>query len=185
MADESTEPTGDEQEDGEQENPEEEQDLNPDDIEPEVRLKEDKPDGDKPDENEEVDPEDKKTIEKVVDSRLKSATKGLDSMRDQVEVDAFLRSKPEMGRYRDVALKYMAHPAYKNIPVHNIMAMVSAKDQQKLGAEKEREAAQKAEASKNPGSGARKQGGGAVDWGRASKDEVSAKMAEVLGRQGQ
>jgi hypothetical protein len=78
----------------------------------------------------------------------------------------------------------MKHPAYKNIPVKNIAAIVAARDLQKIGAMKEREAQRKANETRGGGSSARPTPGAGKDWHRAPKAEVEAKKAEVLGRQG-
>ena len=78
-------------------------------------------------------------------------------------------------------LKYMQNDAYKNIPVKNIAAMVSSGDQQKLGAQKERLAADRAGKTRDPSGSARKPGAGKVDWGTAPKAAFDKKMAEVKG----
>lgn len=158
---------------------EEEEEPEADDVEPETRtrVKEDK---DKGDEDDEVDPDDEAAISKVVAKQLKEA--GVGDAKDQLEVDAFIRSKPEMGKYRAVALKYMSNPAYSNIPAHNIMAMVSAKDQQKIGAQKEREAAEKAKDTQGGGTTVRKTKAGAIDWSKATQEEIDQKKAEIFDR---
>ena len=111
-------------------------------VEPEIRTpaqkKEEKT------EEEEINPDDEQVIKKVVEKRIKPVADILQRVKDEQEVDAFLRVKPELSKYRDVIIKYVQHPAYANIPVYNIAAMVTAKDLQALGAEKEREAAKKA-----------------------------------------
>jgi len=153
----------------------EEEVKDPEDIEIETRqaLKEAK---DKDDD--EVDPDDEKVIEKIVAKKLKEA--GLSTTKDQVEVDAYLRANPDFGKYRSVMLKYLAHPAYRNIPVSNVAAIVAAKDMQKLGAKKEREVSKKAKATQSGGSSARKADGGKIDWFKASSKEVEAEVSKVL-----
>jgi len=154
-----------------------EEEPNLDDIEPEVRSEKKKEEG-KPggDEDDEIDPDDEKTIGKVVKKQLTGVTAQLEKVQrltDEAEVTAFIQVKPEYGKYRGVILKYLAHPDYKNIPVHNIAAIVASKDLQKLGAQKEREAAQKAKDTQGGGSTARK-AGGKTDWHTASKEEFEA-----------
>ena len=61
--------------------------------------------------------------------------------------------------------------------------MVAAGDLQKMGAQKEREAAAAAAATQNKGSQVRK-GGGKVDWVNAPKDQYELQRSQVLGRQG-
>ena len=137
------------------------------------------------DEDEEITPEDEKTISKIIDKKTSGVLSKLQKIENQTDVDAFINSKPEFGKYRSAALKYMEHPAYSNIPVHNIMAIVASKDLQKIGAEKERKAAKDAAGTHSPGTTVREPGkGGKVDWSKASKEEVAAKRAEILGQQG-
>ena len=152
-------------------------------IKPETRTKvKKKPIEPEPGEGEEVDPEDEKAIGRIVEKKMEAVAKDLGATKDQLEVDGFLRDKPEYSKYRGAMLKYMKHPAYKNIPAHNIAAMVAAKDQQSIGAKKEREAAAKAKETEGGGVSARKPSGGKVDWSKASKEDVEAQRNKVLGR---
>jgi len=162
----------------------------PEDVEPETRTpaekakaktKEDEAEGD---EDEEINPDDEKTITKVVDKRVDSLARELAATKDQVEVDSFIRANPEYEKYRGSMLKFIGHPAYRNIPVNNIAAIVASKDQQKIGAAKEREADKKAKDTQAGGSNARKQEGGKVDWSTASKEDLEAQKAKVFGREG-
>jgi len=160
-----------------------EEPIDADEVKVETRTEpKKKPEEPEPDE-EEVDPEDEKTIGKIVDKRLGAVTDDLRATKDQLEVDALLRDRPELSKYRGVILKHMKHPAYQNIPAHNIAAMVAAKDQQAIGAKKEREAADKANKTKGGGTSARKPGGGAIDWAKATPEEVAAQKNKILGRQ--
>jgi len=168
---------------------EEEKEIDLEKVTPESREGEPeppKPDV-KPDEEEDVAPEDEEAIGKVVDKRIEPITKALgevQKIKDQAEVDSFIRVKPEFEKYRAVALKYMAHPAYKNVPVNNIMSIVAGKDLQKLGAQKERDAKKKADDTKSPGDPVREPGKGKVDWKKAPKADFDAQRQKVLGQQG-
>jgi len=148
-----------------------EEEINSEDIEVEVRRKE----IEKKKEEEEVNPEDEETIGKVVEKRVKP-------LEDEIEVNAFLQAKPEFSKYKSAILKYMSHEAYKNVPVHGIVAIVAAKDMQQLGAKKEREARKRVEDTKNLGNSVRKGGSGGIDWLNATKDDYEAQKAKVLGR---
>lgn len=160
----------------------EDEEINPDDVEIPTRNIKGKKDSDDEDDDEDLDPEDAKKIDRVVAKRLRE--EGFTGTKDQIEVDAFIRSKPEFGKYRAVTLKYMSHPDYKNIPVDNIMAIVSAKDMQALGAQKEREAAKKAKDTQSgKGTTVRTPSKG-VDWSNMPKEDFEAQRAKVLGRQG-
>ncbi len=133
--------------------------------------------GEEPD----IDPDDERTIGKIVDQRLKDA--GVGGTRDQLEVDSYIRDHPEYSKYRATTLKYMAHPSYANIPAHNIMAIVASKDQQAIGAQKEREAQKKAKDTQGGGGTARTHQG-KIDWSTATPEEFEAQKAKVLGRMG-
>lgn len=159
---------------------EEEKDLNPDEIEIETRKTRTNDESD--DDDEDLDPEDAKKIEKIVAKRLRE--EGVTGTKDQIEVDSFLRSKPEFSKYRAVALKYMEHPDYKNIPVHNIMAIVSAKDMQAIGAQKERQASARAKDTQSNKGTAVRQSSKTFDWKNAPRADFEAQKAKVLGRQG-
>ncbi len=161
---------------------EEEEEPAPEDVEPETRTKPIEKPEKKEEEEEEVDPDDEAAIGKVVDKRLGQVTEDLRTTKDQMEVDAFIRDNPDYSKYRTLALKYMKNSAYGNIPAHNIMAIVAGKDQQKIGAKKEREAEEKAKDTQGGGTSVRKPKGGGVDWGKASTKEVDAKKAEIFDR---
>jgi len=158
--------------------------TDPDDIKVETRkeIKKEKDESDKGDEGDDVDLDDEKTIKKVVRETLEEA--GVGTTKDQVEVDAFIRSKPEYEKYRSAILTHMADPSYNNIPAHRLALMVSGEDQQKIGAQRERDATKKANDTQSPGSSARKAEGETKNWATASKEEFEAKRAEVLQRQG-
>lgn len=185
-----------------QEAAEEEEDIDLDKIEPEtkgkkVEKKEDitTPKGkkdEKDEEDEEIDPEDEKKISKVLQKHLtplqereKEREAEFQALKDEKEVDSLISAKPEYAKYRGAALKYMAHPAYANIPAHNIMAIVASKDLQSIGAKKEREAARAAKETQGNTSTTRKQPAGKIDWHNVSKDDFEAQKAKVLGRSGQ
>jgi hypothetical protein len=91
---------------------------------------------------------------------------------------------PEVGKYRNAMLTYMKDPAYAKIPAKNIFNIVAGNDLIKLGAQKEREAAAKANGTRIESNSGRPgdNGGAKKDWGNASKEEMAAKRAEVFGR---
>ena len=137
-----------------------------------------------------VDPEDEATIGNVVDRRIQPLKEQLErqtnATQEQVnatEVDDLIREKPEYAPYRSKILTYMRHPDYSNIPAENIVMMpnVAGDDLMKIGAKKEREAAEEARRSKEPGSGGRPLPEGSKDWLKASDEEFQSKLAEVRG----
>lgn len=171
---------GDEGKDGDDKDGKDDQ-INVDDFSPEARDGDD--DGGEGDDKdlEGIDEDDKKTINKVVDSKMKKINETIQRQKDELELSTYIGEHPEMKKYRPVIEKYMAHPAYRKIPVANIAAIVSSKDAMKLGAQKEREAAKRAAETRDPGNNARKPGAGKQDWHKASKDDFEAKRREVMG----
>jgi len=147
-------------------------------ITPEVRRQREEK---KEEEEEDIDEEDNKRITKIVNKQVGAK---LSEIENKTEVQAFIAAKPEFAKYQGVILKYMSHPDYANIPVHNIAAIVASKDMMKIGAAKEREAQKKVAETKTPGTTVRKESGGKKDWHTASKEDFEAQKAKVLGRQG-
>jgi len=154
---------------------EEEEDEESEDIEPQTRgTPAEKP----KEEEDEADPDDEKMVGSIVDKKLKDA--GVGDTRDQLQLDAFIRDNLEYSKYRANALKYMkAHPT---LVAGDAIRIVSSKDQQKIGAQKERDAAAKAKATESAGSSVRKPEGGGFDWGNATPEEMEAKKNEILDR---
>jgi len=150
-------------------------------MEPETRGEEEKKE-EKPLDNdeEEIDPEDEKVINRVVDRKLSPIAEKIQKQNDEIEVNTYLVDNPEMAKYKPAILKYASHSAYKNIPISNIAAIVSAKDQQKIGAKKEREARENSDKTKD-GSNPTRKTEGKVDWANASLEEVEAQIAKAKG----
>jgi len=163
-----------------------EEDLDPQKVEIQIRepQKEGVGGGEEDDEGEEIDPEDKKNIGKVVDEKLTDFRKSqsdVQVIKDKQEVNDYVNDNPEFKKYRGVMLKYMSHPAYRNIPASNIAKIVAGNDLQKLGAQKERQAAAKVKKTHDSGNTTRKPSGGETDWGSASKEAFEKKKNEVMG----
>lgn len=155
-----------------------------DDIEPEVRNPVKTDTKDEKDKSEDIDPEDEVTIGRVVDKRLATVNEKLnqiEQIRNETEVNSFLQGNPEYSKYKNSILKHVAHPAYTNIPIGNIAAMIASKDQQKIGAQKERAAAAAAKATHKTGQTVRKTGG-SVDWSNMSQADFQAQKAKILGQ---
>lgn len=158
----------------------EEEPINPDELEIETRNKsEDTP----IDYGEDVDPEDAKTIGRVVEKHRERDRQELQNIKDEIEVNGFIQGRPEFEKYKPVIMKYLKHPAYSNIPVKNIASMVAANDLMKLGAKKEREAQKTADATRTKGTPARKPSGASTDWSTAPKEAVEEQIRRVKGMQ--
>lgn len=168
-----------------------EEDALPEEIDVETRTpkikktKKTTPEPSDDDDDDEVDPDDEAAIDKVVKKQLKPLQDQVDAqnkrsqtLTDATQVDSYIRDNPEFGKYRANALKYMiAHPS---LVAEDAFRIVSSKDQQKIGAEKEREATKKAKDTQGGGSSARKPKAGKVDWGAATPEELAEKKAEIL-----
>lgn len=168
----------------------------PAEIKPEVRggetpkpeVKPKPKDGEGADEDDEIDPETEKIVQKVVGRQLsplqeqiKKQQEALQAQQDKVEIDSYIAANPDFSKYRKAIETYAQHPAYKNIPISNIAAIVASKDLMKIGAQKEREAAEAAARSKSGGNNARPTGSGGKDWSTATPEEVQAKRNEIMG----
>lgn len=150
--------------------------INPDDIEIETRGKADVAPIDY---GEDIDPEDAKTIGAIVEKQREQDRKELQTIKDEIEVNGFLQGKPEFAKYKPAIMKYLAHPAYSNIPVKNIAAMVASNDLMKLGAKKERQAQATVAATKTKGTPARKPVGAKTDWSTAPKEAVEEQIRKI------
>ena len=151
------------------------------DAEPETRnttstKKETKEDDD------DVDPDDEKVINNIVNKAVNPIREQLQTQLDQAEISNFITGNPEYAKYTKQIGTYMKHEAYRNIPIQNIAAIVSAKDMQKLGAKKERDAQAKVAETKGAGNNTRAIEAGAKDWGSASKEDYQAHLAKVMGQ---
>lgn len=135
-------------------------------------------------EGEGMTPSDKKVVSTIITKQLDPVQKRLEEQSNLIETTNFIAANPDYSKYRESIIKHMNHPAYRNIPVDRIAKMVAGDDLIKIGAQREREAAQKAASTKAGGSSARIQPSG-KDWLTASKDDFEAQKAAVLGRQGQ
>jgi len=159
-------------------------------VKPEYRFAKKDEEKEEEQEDDEIDPEDKKTISKVVDKELKDVRKQLGeqqqatrNIQDQSEVDSFIASKPEAKTYRNKMLTYMKADHYNALPAHAIYKIVAGDDLEKLGAERERQAVEKANATQTDGSSVRPTGSGGKDWSKASSADIAAKKAEIYGQQ--
>lgn len=134
--------------------------------------------------DDELDPADRTLINRELDKRVSPLEKKIAEQETMIEVNQYVMDNPELAKYKPAILKYANHPAYANVPIKNIAAIVSAKDAQKIGAAKERAAAAKAKSTKN-GSGTSARSSAKTtqkDWGSASFGDVEAEIARVKGQ---
>lgn len=154
--------------------------INPEDYEVETREVDTE---EEVDYGEDIDPEDAKTIGTIVEKQTASVKNRIQETQDRLEVDNYVSENPQFKKYKPVILKHMKHPAYSKIPVKNIAAMVASNDLMKMGAQAEREAQAKADATKNKDTPARKPAGGKRDWTKAPKEAFEEQLRKVKGMQ--
>jgi hypothetical protein len=129
-----------------------------------------------------VDPDDVKTIEDIVDKKTMGVKKTLKELQDMSEIDSFVAQNPEYAKYKGAIIKHWQDPVYNRIPVKRVAVMIASEDLIKLGAQKEREAQIKADSTKTTGSTVRTQDMGTKDWSKASKEDFEAQKRKVLGQ---
>ena len=133
--------------------------------------------------DEELDPDDKKKIGKVVGEAMDPVLKQQRTLQQTTEINGFIQTNPSFAKYSEgIKAQMDAHPT---LTVRDAATIVAGDDLMKMGARAEREAKKQADSTKGGGSSARPAGGGkGKDWGTASKEDFAAKRAEVLGRTG-
>jgi len=126
-------------------------------------------------------PEDKKAFQKVIDEQLQpfkdkiAILEGKSTGQNNIlDVTKFVSRNPEYKKYEAGILKYAESPHYSNVSIENIALIISAKDQQAIGAEKERVATKKAKDTQDGGN----QGGDAGGDGNKKKDPLAMSDAE-------
>ena len=168
---------------------EEEEDTPPEKIKVKTRTPKKKGEKTTPEpegeDDDEVDLDDEAAIGKVVKKELKpiqdrqdAQDKRSQKLADASAVDSYIRENPEFSRYRANALRYMK--THVDLVASDAFHIVSSEDQQKIGAEKEREAVKKVEEAQSPGTTVRKPKAGEKDWSKATRKEMDAKKAEIL-----
>ncbi len=117
-------------------------------LEPEVRSVEDTAiEEDETDDS--IDEDERKTLDSRIQKHLTPIQKQIQRQNNEIEVNAFLVENPELSKYKPAIMKYVEHPAYSKIPIAVIGAYISSKDQQKIGASKEREASRRAKETRS------------------------------------
>ncbi len=161
----------------------------PDEDEVEVRGGSEKDDGGKEDKKEDDSdllPDDKDEIRRIAREEAQSVRDEIVSgSRDDQEVKSFITENPEYKDYESKITKYRKHEAYSKVPIENIAIIATKQDQQKIGAQKERDAQRKASESTTPGTSTRKANGGEKDWSDSksvSSAEVEEEIANVMGQ---
>lgn len=138
--------------------------------------KDDKTSEDDEDEDD-IDPEDEKTVGKVVAKALKPFLEKEAKAQDDQEIKTFLTDNPDFKPYEAKARKYMAHPSRKHVPIEEIFYGVAGKDLMAIGAKRAKIADN--EAKKTKGAGGSDDAGGVKSNASLSREELAAKQNEV------
>lgn len=133
------------------------------------------------DDDDEVDPEDEELISKVVERKFKPVLDKIAASEEEQEAKAFFEENPEFKAHETKILKWWKDPSRRHLPISTVaLEAVGYKNLIKLGAQKEREAADKAKKTASAGANATKTDSGKKDvWGM-SKNDFAAKREEVL-----
>lgn len=127
-----------------------------------------------------MDEEDRDRIRKQVAKGSKTLIERQQLIEDTQALNSIIADAPELKPYKETALKWMkAHPT---LTADAAMTIASAGQQQKLGAEKERIAAERARRTQNPGSQVRSSNTGSKNWATATDAEVEAQIAMAKGQ---
>lgn len=92
--------------------------------------------------------EDAKLIDKVVSKRLAPIEQERQETQLKGEINDFIATNPEFAPFKDKALKWAKHPSWKDIPTKQLMFAVAGEKLLKIGATREKQAGDKARATK-------------------------------------
>ena len=153
------------------------------------QAKETQDDGKKDKEDEEVAPEDEDLISKVIEKRYGGVLKDLQSKNeaaeDAKEATDFFAENPEFKPYEAKILKWWGDESRRHLPISTVaLEAVGFKTLIKLGAEKERQAADKAKQTTTTGDGAG-DNGGKKSIADMSDDEIRQLNSQVISRRGE
>ncbi len=92
-----------------------------------------------------------KAVDKAVGTKMAELEEKIGTLSDtttikqhRADVSEFVADHPEYSKYKKSILEHAQHPSYSDVSIQNIAFIVSAADQQGIGAKKERVADKKA-----------------------------------------
>jgi len=141
-------------------------------------------DDDKADnDGDDVDADDEEVISKVIDKRLAPVLEKIVGSEDKEESTKFFTENPEFKPYEAKIAKWWQDPSRRHLPISTVaLEAVGYKNLIKIGAQKQKEADEKAAQTKTKGSSAG-QDGGSKPVAEMSTAEFQAKREQVLRRQ--
>lgn len=130
-------------------------------------------------EDDDLDPDDKERILKTVTPLMQPFIDKTLQAEDNAEVDAFIAKNPEFSPYAAKARKFMSHETRRHIPIETIfMEVVGVDGMMKLGAQRLKNANDKAKNGQT-GGGSPGEGGGKKSWANATPAEMEAERARI------
>lgn len=136
------------------------------------------------DDDEDISPEDEALIEKVIKKRyghvFENITAEKEAAADREEATKFFEEKPEFKPFEAKILKWWGDPSRRHLPIETVaLEAVGFNNLVKIGAQLERQAAEKAKQTSTTGGGA-KANGGQKSIADMSDDEIRALNQQVL-----
>lgn len=146
-------------------------------VEAEDEEGEDEPEGDE----DEVSPEDEKIIAKVIDRKLSPLLQQQEQAAIDGEIKGFLAENPDFAQFEGKVRKYAAHPSRRNIPIKSLFYEVAGPSLMKMGADRSKQADDKAKNGQAGGNGVRgdEAAAGKDAWSE-SKEAFNKRVQGVL-----
>lgn len=133
------------------------------------------------DENLEPSPEDEKLIDKVIDKKLQPLFQKQEEEETKTAVTSFVTANPDFKPFQAKIERYALHPSRKHLPIKSIAYEVAGEKLLQIGAQRGKEADQKAQEHKAGGGTAGGESGSKSVWD-LTPEEFKAKQAEVLSK---
>jgi len=142
-----------------------------------------KNDDDGADDEDEIAPDDEEVISKVIDKRLAPVLEKIVGSEDKEEATKFFNENPEFKPYEAKIAKWWQDPSRRHLPIATVaLEAVGYKNLIRIGAQKQKEADEKAAQTKTKGSSANNDGG-SKPVSEMTNAEFLAKRDQVLRRQ--
>jgi hypothetical protein len=135
--------------------------------------------GDESDEDNEVAPEDKEAIVKVVAKEFAPIFNKTVEAEDNKEIQDFLTENPDFKRYESKVRRFMQHPSRRQLPIKSIFYEVAGDELLRIGAERSKAADQKAKDSQTGGGSNRSGEEGGKTNLELTPEEFEAKKEKI------
>lgn len=129
-------------------------------------------------EEDDVSPEDKELVTKVMKPFLQPFIEKQVREENERELSEFVAERPEFKPFQAKILKYMSHPSRQNLPVKTIAYEIAGDELLKIGAQQGRKADEDAKKTQTGGGNNREVSGEKSVW-ELSPEEFAAKQEEI------